>query len=64
MRKTFLYEARISRTTSENAERWLEICRALYNLALDQRISVYKNYRKSISVYDQANQLPGRSVRR
>jgi len=58
MRKTFLYEARISRKTALNAEHRLEICRALYNLALDQRISVYKNYLKSISVYDQANQLP------
>jgi len=58
MRKTFLYEARVSRKTSDNANRWLETCRTLYNVALDQRISIYRQDRKTISVYAQANQLP------
>ena len=58
MRKTFLYEARISHTTAANVNHWLEICRTLYNTALDQRISVYRQHKKTISVYDQANQLP------
>jgi len=58
MRKTFLYEAKISNTTAAHADRWLEICLTLYNNALDQRISVYRQHKKTISVYDQANQLP------
>ena len=33
-------------------------CRKLYNLALEQRIFVYKVLRKSVSYNDQANQLP------
>ncbi len=33
MRKTFLYEARVSRKTSDNASGWLETCRTLYNVA-------------------------------
>jgi putative transposase len=58
MRKTFLYEARINYKTASNANQWLETCRTLYNIALDQRISIYRQDRKTISVYDQANQLP------
>ena len=58
MRKTFLYEARIGHTAAANVERCLEICRTLYNVALDQRISIYRQHKKAISVYDQANQLP------
>jgi putative transposase len=58
MRKTFLYEAKISHITAAHAERWLEICRTLYNVALEQRISIYRQHKKTISVYDQANQLP------
>lgn len=58
MRKTFLYEARINRKTAENVGQWLETCRTLYNLALDQRISVYRDYQKTLSGYDQANELP------
>jgi putative transposase len=58
MRKTFLYEARLNNKTTANANQWLETCRRLYNIALDQRISIYRQDRKTISVYDQANQLP------
>jgi len=58
MRKTFLYETRVNQKTANNATQWLETCRTLYNLALDQRISIYRQDRKTISVYDQANQLP------
>jgi len=36
----------------------IELCRCLYNVALEQRIISYKQSRKSISCYDQINQLP------
>ena len=58
MKKTFLYRAKLSRRTETSALTWLETCRQLYNLALEQRISVWKNHRRSLTGYDQAVQLP------
>jgi putative transposase len=58
MKKTFLYRARLSRQTENNCLAWLETCRQLYNLALQQRVMAWKEYRKSISGYDQVVQLP------
>ena len=58
MRKTYFYKARINKHTQANCNRCLNICRTLYNLALEQRISVFRQYRKSISVYEQMLQLP------
>ena len=52
MRKTFLYEARVSRKTAENAAGLLEICRTLYNVALDQRRSVYRQFKQTITCID------------
>ncbi len=58
MRKTFLYEARVSQKTTANAAAWIETCRTLYNVALDQRKSAYRQFRKTITCYDQCNELP------
>lgn len=58
MKKTFLYKARINQETEENCNHWLELCRTLYNLGLEQRISVYNQSKKSISCYEQAIELP------
>ena len=58
MKKTFLYRAKISRQTEANTLAWLETCRQLYNLALEHRITVWKNYRRSVTGYDQAVELP------
>ena len=58
MRKTYLYRAKINKATEANCNQWLNVCRRLYNLALEQRISVYRQYRKSISLYEQMAQLP------
>ncbi|MDD4197635.1 MAG: zinc ribbon domain-containing protein [Syntrophorhabdaceae bacterium] len=49
MKKTFLYGAKISRRTEANALAWLNTCRGLYNLALGQRITAWKNFRRSVS---------------
>ena len=49
MKKTFLYRAKISRRTEANALAWLNTCRGLYNLALGQRITAWKNCRRSVS---------------
>ena len=58
MKKTFLYRAKLSRRTEASALAWLETCRQLYNLALEQRITAWKNHRRSLTGYDQAVQLP------
>ena len=58
MRKTFIYKAKISKTTENNALNWLCLCRTLYNVCLEQRKIIWKKDRKLISGYDQANQLP------
>lgn len=38
--------------------RCLSHLRCLYNLALEQRIRNYQQFRKSLNYYDQANELP------
>ncbi|NBJ17082.1 MAG: transposase, partial [Dehalobacter sp. 4CP] len=58
MKKTFRYRIRLSKSAETNLKNHLELCRQLYNLALEQRITIWKNYRKSISIYDQSKQLP------
>lgn len=58
MRKTFQYRAKINKETEVNCLQWLEICCILYNLALEQRISIYRQHEKSISCITQKNQLP------
>jgi putative transposase len=47
-----------NKETFAKAENWLTLCRRLYNLSLEQRIKCYQQYSKSISYYDQQNQLP------
>ena len=37
---------------------WLSHLRCLYNLALEQRITVYSSSKKSLNYYDQARELP------
>lgn len=58
MKKTFRYRMRLSKSAETNLKNHLELCRQLYNLALEQRITIWKNYRKSISTYGQSKQLP------
>ena len=48
----------MNRCAEAACNQWLETCRELYNLALDQRISAYRQYRKHISAYTQMGQLP------
>jgi len=59
MRRTFQYRAIINKQTETNCLQWLEICRTLYNLALEQKINIYRQYCKSISCITQQAQLPG-----
>jgi putative transposase len=56
--RTFQYRAYCHHVTETNALRWLELCHTLYNLGLEQRIVLWGQFRKSISLYSQLNQLP------
>jgi len=58
MKKTFKYRLLGNETTFGNAERWLNLCRHLYNAGLEQRISAYRGSRISLSCYSQMNELP------
>jgi len=58
MRRTFRYRAIVNKTTKANALRWLELCRNLYNTALEQRIFIFKHSGESLSFYDQCKQVP------
>lgn len=58
MRKTFKYKAEANKATEKNALDWLQKCRILYNLCLEQRKLAYNQFYKSLSLYDQQNELP------
>jgi len=58
MKRTFKYKAKINKNTEANAAHWISLCCALYNSVLEQRRLLYRQYRKSISCYDQMKQLP------
>ena len=58
MRRTFQYRAKLSDETEAHCLNWIERCRTLYNLALEQRIMIYNQSRRYISFYEQCSQLP------
>ncbi len=58
MRKTYKYRLLANSQTFQKAETWLDLCRQLYNTALEQRIMIYHQDKSSISCYDQMKQLP------
>lgn len=58
MRRTFQYRVQLSGETEAHCFNWIERCRKLYNLSLEQRITIYQQSKVSLSCYDQINQLP------
>ena len=58
MRKTYKYRLLGNKQTFIKVDEWLLLCQRLYNVALEQRIKYYRYYKKSLSEYDQINQLP------
>lgn len=54
-----VYKVRLYPTPMQEAilERWFVLASRVYNNALEQRISLWKTYRKSVSLFDQYNQL-------
>ncbi len=58
MQKTFKYRINASAATLQEAERWINLCRNLYNCALEERIEAYRLQRVSLSGYTQMLELP------
>jgi len=57
MKKVFKYRIKANRKTLAKAEEVLELCRQLYNLCLEQRKNAWEKHQKSVSRFDQMNQL-------
>lgn len=57
MNKTFSYRIYANNATISKMEKWLFLCRSLYNLTLEQRIFAYKRLRKYISPFEQMRQV-------
>lgn len=59
MKLTFTYTAYANKKTQKAFDVALESCRALYNVALEQRICAYKSVmRKNVTCYEQIKELP------
>jgi putative transposase len=56
--KTYKYKLNLSNNQEKICNSWINSCRHLYNLALNERIMVYEMRKKSVSKYNQYNQLP------
>jgi putative transposase len=56
-RKTFKFRLYPTRQQQERLTATLDVCRELYNAALEERIGAWKN-RTPVRCYDQINQLP------
>lgn len=57
MQRAFKYRAYINKQTEAKANLCLERCRILYNIALEQRIVAYREQKKSVTCYQQINEL-------
>lgn len=57
MRKSYKYRLFTSKSQGTALDDMLNSARFLYNCALEQRIICYKQWKKSINYYDQANTL-------
>ncbi|HZS89267.1 MAG TPA: transposase [Chloroflexota bacterium] len=62
MRKTFCYRLYPTEAQTHEMQRQLDIGREVYNACLDERRACYRTTGKSLTYYDQANQL--KSIRR
>ncbi len=58
MLQAYKYRVKPSKAIEDKLNERLEICRELYNAALQERREAYKLRGKSISYLEQANQLP------
>jgi len=57
MERIYRYRIYANRETIDRANYWLDLCRKLYNCALQQRIMLYKQNKVHVSFYQQAKEL-------
>ncbi|HEX8882733.1 MAG TPA: transposase, partial [Candidatus Acidoferrum sp.] len=57
-KRTFKYRLYPNRRQREKLQATLDVCRELYNAALQERREAWSSHRKSIHYVEQANQLP------
>ena len=58
LRRTFKYRLYPNRRQREKLQATLDVCRELYNSALQERREAWSSHRKGIHYVEQANQLP------
>ena len=58
MRKTYKYRLLGNVAILNKVTMWLNLCRNLYNVALEQRIVIYKQDKSTLSCFSQMKQLP------
>lgn len=58
MKKSFKYRIYSNKETVQKAEKWLSLCRQLYNNCLNERIIAYKERKENTSQYVQMKNLP------
>ncbi|MFZ5627118.1 MAG: RNA-guided endonuclease InsQ/TnpB family protein [Bacillota bacterium] len=58
MFKTFRYRIYPNREQAARLDTWLELCRQLYNCALEQRILAYRLRKKAVTRFEQMAELP------
>ena len=51
MKKTFQYRIKANPQTEQRAEKWLSLCRQLYNDCFNERIIAYRENKKSIQEF-------------
>ena len=56
--KTYKYKLKLTKKQENTCESWINTCRYIYNVALEERILAYQMRKKSVSKFDQYNQLP------
>jgi len=58
LRRTFKYRLYPNRRQREKLQATLDVCRELYNAALQERREAWSSHRKGVHYVEQANQLP------
>lgn len=56
--KTYKFKLKPTEAQKETFDSWINTCRYVYNVALEERITAYQMRKKSVSRFDQYNQLP------
>lgn len=56
--KTYKFKLKPTQEQEQTFDTWVSTCRALYNLALEQKITAYGMRRTTVSKFEQYNQLP------